>query len=214
MAILAAHIIKTYPEYYKYFGEREFVWNKVRQLNRNPLLTMDIGADGLKTGNIEESGFGLVGSAIQGGQRIIVVVNGLKTANDRKEEARKLIQWGLRSFEAKVLFNPGDVIGSAKVYGGTSFEVPLVAAGPVKVLLPRGSGERVVARIVYQGPLVAPVEEGKEVARLKISRGSIQALDIPLLAQASVESGPLWHRALDAGLELGYGVIRRTFSKN
>ena len=214
MAILAAHIIQTYPDYYKFFGEREFNWNKVRQQNRNPLLTMDIGADGLKTGNIEESGFGLVGSAIQGGQRVIVVVNGLKTANDRKDEARKLIQWGLRSFEAKILFNAGDVVGSAKVYGGASFETPLIANGPVKVLIPRGSTERLTAKIVYQGPLVAPVEEGKEVARLKITRGTVQALDIPLKTQTAVETGPLWHRALDAALELGYGLIRKSFTKS
>ena len=213
MAILAAHIIQTYPDYYKYFGEREFTWNKVRQQNRNPLLTMDIGADGLKTGNIEESGFGLVGSAIQGGQRVIVVINGLKTANDRKDEARKLIQWGLRSFDTKILFNAGDVIGTAKVYGGASFEAPLVANGPVKLLIPRGSGERLTAKIIYQGPLVAPVEAGKEVARLRITRGAIQALDVPLKTQTAVETGPLWHRALDAALELGYGLIRRTFSK-
>jgi serine-type D-Ala-D-Ala carboxypeptidase (penicillin-binding protein 5/6) len=214
MAMLAAHIIATYPERYKLFSEREFTWNKVKQLNRNPLLTMDIGADGLKTGNIEESGFGLVGSAIQGGQRVIVVINGLKTANDRKDEARKLIQWGLRSFEKKVLFNAGDVIGYAKVYGGASFEAPLVANGPVTVLIPRGSAERLTAKIVYQGPLIAPVEEGKEVAHLKISRGTLQALDIPLKTQAAVESGPLWRRALDAALELGYGVIRKSFSKS
>ena len=106
------------------------------------------------------------------------------------------------------------MIGAAKVYGGASFEVPLVASGPVKVLIPRGSNERLVAKIIYQGPLVAPVEEGKEVARLKISRGAIQALDIPLFTQGAVESGPLWHRALDAALELGYGLIRKSFSKS
>jgi serine-type D-Ala-D-Ala carboxypeptidase (penicillin-binding protein 5/6) len=214
MANLAAHIIETYPEYYKIFGEREFTWNKVKQQNRNPLLLLDIGADGLKTGNIDESGFALVASALQGGQRVIVVINGLKTANDRKEEGRKLIQWALRSFEAKVLFNADDTIGYAKVYGGASFNVPLTAFGPVKVLIPRGSSERLSARIVYQGPLLAPVEAGKQVARLQISRGKLQALDIPLKAQANVGIGPLWRRALDAALELGYDLIRKSFSKS
>ena len=101
MAKLAAYIITEYPDYYHYFGESEFTWNKIRQLNRNPLLTMDLGADGLKTGNIAESGFGLVGSAVQNGQRLIVVVNGLKTAADRAEESRKLLDWGFRSFDAE-----------------------------------------------------------------------------------------------------------------
>jgi D-alanyl-D-alanine carboxypeptidase len=98
MALLAAQIIREYPEYYKYFGEKEFTWNKIRQLNCNPLLTMDIGADGMKTGDLAESGFGLVGSAVQNGHRRIVVINGLKSASERADEARKLFNWGFRSF--------------------------------------------------------------------------------------------------------------------
>ncbi len=104
MATLARFVIRTYPDFYRYFGEREFTWNKVRQLNRNPLLTMNIGADGLKTGDIAESGFGLVGSAVQNGERLIVVVNGLKTARDRANESFKLLTWGFRAFEARELF--------------------------------------------------------------------------------------------------------------
>jgi D-alanyl-D-alanine carboxypeptidase len=98
MALLAAHIIREYPEYYKYFGEKEFTWNKIHQLNHNPLLTMDIGADGMKTSDLAESGFGLVGSAVQNGHRLIVVINGLKSASERADEARKLFNWGFRSF--------------------------------------------------------------------------------------------------------------------
>ena len=213
MALLTAHVIRAYPELYRYFGEKEFTWNKVRQLNRNPLLAMDIGADGLKTGNIDESGFGLVGSAKQGEQRIIVVVNGSKTAKERGDEARKLILWGLRSFEAKTLFAAGEPIGTAKVYGGDSGSVGLVAAGPVKVLFPRGTNERIQARITYQGPLPAPVEAGVEVARLKVTRGSVQALDLPLRTQARVEVGPLWRRAFDAGFELANALIQKNFPK-
>ncbi len=107
------HIIKTYPEHYRIFGEREFTWNKIRQQNRNPLLTMDIGADGLKTGNIDESGYGLVGSAVQSGQRLIVVVNGLKTGRERANEARKLLEWGFRAFEARRIFEAGEIVGEA-----------------------------------------------------------------------------------------------------
>ena len=131
MAMLAAHIIRDYPDYYHYFGEKDFTWNKIHQLNRNPLLTMDVGADGLMTGDSAESGFGLVGSAVQNGQRLIVVVNGLKTAAERAEEARKLFNWGFRSFDPRVLFQPGDTVGTASVYGGAQSEVPLTcdAAG-------------------------------------------------------------------------------------
>ncbi|MBV9222249.1 MAG: D-alanyl-D-alanine carboxypeptidase [Methylobacteriaceae bacterium] len=96
MALLAAHVIRSYPQFYKYFGEREFTWNNIRQQNRNPLLGMNIGADGLKTGHLAKSGFGLVGSAVQNGQRLILVLNGTKTERERASEASKLIEWGFR----------------------------------------------------------------------------------------------------------------------
>ncbi len=213
MALLAAHIIREYPEYYKYFGEKEFTWNKIRQLNRNPLLTMDIGADGLKTGDIAESGFGLVGSAIQNGQRLIVVINGLKTAGERAEEARKLFNWGFRSFEPRVLFQPGDTVGTAAVYGGAQGEVPLTCEQTAKIFSPRGGGERLSAKIVYTGPLVAPVSEGAEVGRLKVWRGTELALDLPLKTLAAVPVGGLTRRAFDAGLELAQGWLRGTLAK-
>lgn len=214
MALLAAHIIADYPELYRYFSEKEFTWNKVRQLNRNPLLSMDLGADGLKTGDVAESGFGLVGSAVQNGQRLIIVVNGLKTAADRAEESRKLLDWGFRSFDARTLFQPDEIVGQAKVYGGAQGEVALVAEKPVKVFAARGSGEKLSAKIVYQGPLVAPVAQGVEVGRLKIWRGQSQVLDVPLKTGEAVAVGTLSQRALDAGLELAGGLLRKTFAKN
>ena len=213
MAMLADHVIRTYPELYKYFGEKEFTWNKIKQQNRNPLLFMDIGADGLKTGNVEDSGFGLIGSAVQNGQRLIVVVNGLKSAKDRAEESRKILQWGFRAFEPKILFGAGEIIGSARLYGGAQAEVDLLAEGAVKVLLPRGSGERLSARIVYTGPIAAPVAQGANIARLQVLRGTVQALDMPLKAAVSVGIGPLPRRAYDAALELATGLFRRNFGK-
>ena len=214
LARLAAHIIADYPDFYRYFGEREFTWNKVRQLNRNPLLTMDVGADGLKTGELPDSGYGLVGSAVQNGQRLIVVVNGLKTGADRAEEARKLLSWGFRSFDARTLFEAGDIVGQAEVYGGAQGEVALVTEKPVKVFATRGSGERLSAKIIYEGPLAAPVAEGVEVGRLRIWRGQTQVLDAPLKTGGSVATGTLTQRALDAGLELAGGLLRRAFAKN
>lgn len=209
LATLSAHIIATYPQYYGIFGEKQFTWNKVTQQNRNPLLTMDVGADGLKTGNIDESGFGLIGSATQGGQRLIVVVNGARTAKDRAEEARKLLQWAFRSFEGKLLFEAGETIAQAPVYGGEAASVALVAPKPVRVLAPRGSNERLTAEVVYQTPLRPPVAKGQVVARLKVRRGAVQALDLPLQAAADVAEGPLSRRALDAGWELGRQLLRK-----
>ncbi len=213
LARLAAHLIQTYPQRYPVFGEKEFTWNKIRQLNRNPLLTMDIGADGLKTGNIDESGFGLVGSATQGGQRLILAVNGFKTAKDRAEESRKLLQWGFRAFEGKLLFEAGETIGAAKVFGGDPGSVPLVSPRPVRVLAPRGSSERLTASVVYDGPLIPPLDKGRKVARLKVWRGKTLALDLPLETGAAVGVGSLPSRAFDAAMELVGGWLRGLFRK-
>lgn len=209
MALLAAHIIRTYPDFYKYFGEKEFTWNKIKQSNRNPLLTMDIGADGLKTGNIDESGYGLIGSAVQNGQRLILALYGCRTAKERADEARKIFLWGFRSFDSKTIFRAGETVGSAKVYGGTSRDVPLVADGDVSILFPRNSAEKFSGRIVYTGPLVAPVEAGKTVARLKIFRGNEQVLDLPLKTAEAVGQGSLPQRAMDAGMEYATGMFRK-----
>jgi D-alanyl-D-alanine carboxypeptidase (penicillin-binding protein 5/6) len=209
MVTLANHVILTYPDLYKYFGEKEFTWNKIKQSNRNPLLTMDFGADGLKTGNIDESGYGLVGSAVQNGQRLILALYGSPTAKERAEEARKIFLWGFRSFDSKTIFQAGETIGSAKVYGGSSSNVPLIADEEVKILVPRTATEKLTGRIVYTGPLIAPVEAGREVARLKIFRGTEQILDLPLKTAAAVEQGALPRRAMDAGIEYATVLIRK-----
>lgn len=214
LASLSDHIIKTYPELYKIFGQREFTWNKIRQQNRNPLLAMDIGADGLKTGNIDESGYGLVGSAVQNGQRLIVVVNGLKTARDRAQEARKLLEWGFRSFEPRQVFAESEIVGEASVYGGAKGRVGLRAKGPVSLLLPRGSSDRLSARIIYRGPLTVPVREGAEVARLLVMRGEVKTLDIPLYAAETIEAGSLQSRALDALMEAATGWVRKALRRS
>ena len=208
MARLAIHVIRTFPTYYKYFGERDFTWNRVHQMNRNPLLAMNIGADGVKTGDIAQSGFGMVGSAVQNGERLILVVNGLRTARDRANEALKLMSWGFRSFEAKALFSAGEVVGTARVFGGTSRDVDLVAAGPVKVFVPRGAAEPLSGKIVYDGPLPAPVDKDSPAGHLKLFRGSIEILDVPLRTAQQVPLGSIPTRALDAGMELVAGFFR------
>lgn len=213
MARLAIHVINTYPAFYKYFGERDFTWNKVHQLNRNPLLTLNIGADGLKTGDIAESGYCLVGSAVQNGERLVIAINGMRTARDRANEAQKLLSWGFRSFDQKVVFAPGEVVGTATVFGGTVGSVPLVADGAVKLLVPRGAAEPLTGKIVYDGPLPAPVEASAVVAHLKLFRGSAEILDVPLRTAQSVPVGSLARRAVDAGWELGATVIRNAVFK-
>jgi D-alanyl-D-alanine carboxypeptidase (penicillin-binding protein 5/6) len=208
LAKLAQHIIKTYPEAYKIYAEREFTWNKVRQQNRNPLLAMGIGADGLKTGYTKEAGYGLVGSAVNNNLRLIMVVNGFKTMKERAEESRKLLEWGFRAFESRALFAQGETVGEAKLYGGAKGRVPLVSPGPIKLLVPRSMSEKLSAKVVYSGPVVAPVQKGQPIGTLKVSRGDNVVLEVPLQAGEDVGSGTLHQRAFDAAGELVINVFR------
>jgi D-alanyl-D-alanine carboxypeptidase (penicillin-binding protein 5/6) len=214
IARLSEHLIRTYPEFYAYFGMKDFTWSKIRQTNRNPLLGMDIGADGLKTGETDESGFALAGSAVQDGRRLIVAVSGLKTARDRASEARKLLEWGFRSFESRTLFEANTPIGEVKVFGGASFSVPVVSAKPVRALVPRGSAETISARIVYRGPLTAPVKAGTVVGTLLVSRGKMHAVSVPVQTMEDVPVGPLHDRALQAIWEWAGDYIRSKLPKS
>ena len=213
MALLAAHVIRDYPEDYHFFGEKEFTWNRIRQLNRNPLLTMNLGVDGLKAADAGDGGFGLVASAVEDGARLIVVTYGLRTATDRVEEARKLIGWGLHAFDRRTVFEAGQTVGAASVYGGQSGEVPLVSERPIVLFVPRGENGKLVARIVYTGPLAAPVEQGRDAGRLKIWRDDMLVVDAPLKTGASVALGGLARRAFDASLELAGGALREALAR-
>ncbi|MBI3704595.1 MAG: D-alanyl-D-alanine carboxypeptidase [Rhizobiales bacterium] len=208
LSILARHIIRNYPESYKIYGEREFTWNKIRQQNRNPLLGTLEGADGLKTGFTKDAGYGLVGSATQHGLRLVAVVNGLKTAKERADEGKKLLEWGFRNFEPRALFAEGQIIGAAKVYGGASGRVQLVAGNEVKVMLPKSGAERLIARIVYKGPVPAPIAAGQPIGMLKVWRSDNVILEMPLKAAESVGKGNLTQRAFDAVTEMMVALFR------
>ena len=210
---LAAHIIRTYPQFYTIFAEPDFLWSKIRQSNRNPLLGMSLGADGFMTGYLKEGGFNIVGSAVNGGQRLIVVVMGAKTDKERSEDVRKLLEWGFRSFESRLLFEKDQQVGEAVLYGGTRGGAPLVGNGAIRVLVPRNGDDRITAKIQYEGPIPAPVEKGKEIARLRVFRGDQLALDVPLLAAETVPQGPLWRRAMDGAYELVVGLFRQGYAK-
>jgi D-alanyl-D-alanine carboxypeptidase (penicillin-binding protein 5/6) len=196
LARLAMHIISDFPEYYSIYSQTEFTWNKIRQHNRNPLLDMGIGADGLKTGYTAESGYGLVGSAVRDGQRLVLVINGTKSEKERAEEARKLMDWGFSAFERVHYFAPDQVIGDARVFGGDSGSVGLIAGKPVDVLLPRGAPPDVKGRIVYKGPVHAPIAMGQQIGTLQITTADDQPLrEAPLYAAHDVAVGNLQQRA-------------------
>ncbi len=162
----------------------------------------------MKTGFTKEAGYGLVGSAVQNGLRLIVVVNGLKDAKERADEAKKLLEWGFRSFEQRNLFAEGQIIGSAKIYGGASGYVPLQAAGLVKMMVPKSGGEKLIARIAYQGPVPAPVTQGQPIGLLKVWRDDRLVLQMPLKAAASVGKGNMSQRAFDAVTEMVIALFR------
>ncbi len=208
IARLSDHIIRSFPEQYAIYAEREFIWGGIRQQNRNPLLGTYTGADGLKTGYIEEAGFNLAGSAVQNGQRLIVVVMGARSLQERSNEARKLLDWGFRSFELRDLFQENETVGDVSVYGGAQGSVPVTAGKLVRLLLPRGQSDRVTAQIVYRGPVRAPVRQGTEVGKLRIMRGSQLALEVPVFAAADVAAGTLTQRAMQGAWELSTGWIR------
>ncbi|MHB8271710.1 D-alanyl-D-alanine carboxypeptidase family protein [Bradyrhizobium sp.] len=208
LAKLARHIIQTYPDFYKLFNEREFTWNKIRQQNRNALLNSLEGADGLKTGFTKEGGYGMVGSAVQNGMRLIVVVNGLDDPDDRVTEAKKLLEWGFRNFEARTLFAAQQPVGYARVFGGDSRSVKLASQEPIKVMVQKNGSDKLIARIVYNGPVPAPIEPGQRVGFVKVWRGANVAVEAPVYAAESVATGSTVRRAIDGASELVIGMFR------
>jgi D-alanyl-D-alanine carboxypeptidase (penicillin-binding protein 5/6) len=208
LAKLARYIIQTYPEFYKLFGEKEFTWNKIRQQNRNPLLNSLPGADGLKTGFTSEGGYGMVGSAVQNGIRLIVVVNGLEDPDDRATEAKKMLEWGFRNFEARTLFAAQQPIGYAKVFGGDSRSVRLSSPEPIKVMVQKNGNDKLIARVVYSGPVRAPIEFGQRVGVVRVWRGGNVAMEAPVYAADAVGKGSTMRRAIDGASELVIGMFR------
>lgn len=199
---LSRHIYREYPDYYPLYAQPDFQWNKIFQRNKNPLLSLNMGVDGLGAGFAEGSGYALAASIERDGTRLFLALGGLATDKERTEEAKRILDWALSSFQTKMLFKPGEVIGQASVYGGTVGRVDLVAREPVEVYVPKSDAERLSGRIVYQWPLRAPVAEGSQIATLKISSGDKVIQDVPLVAAGAVEVGGLRAQASDALMEL------------
>jgi D-alanyl-D-alanine carboxypeptidase (penicillin-binding protein 5/6) len=208
LAKLARYVIQTYPEFYKLFGEKEFTWNKIRQQNRNPLLNSLEGADGLKTGYTKEGGYGMVGSAVQNGLRLIVVINGLEDPDDRASEAKKMLEWGFRNFEVRTLFAAQQPVGYAKVFGGESRSVKLSSPEPIKVMVQKNGTDKLIARVVYNGPVRAPIESGQQVGVVRVWRGTNMAMEAPVYAAEAVGRGSTMRRAIDGVSELVIGMFR------
>ncbi|MEL6751303.1 MAG: D-alanyl-D-alanine carboxypeptidase family protein [Pseudomonadota bacterium] len=208
LAELARHIIKTYPEYYEIYAEPSFEWNRITQRNRNPVLGKVDGADGLKTGFTEQSGYGVTASAKQGDKRIIVVLNGMESSRERAAEAVKILRWAFRAFRSIDLFDEGEIVGEATLFGGARSGVPLKADGPLRIFVPVGFRDRLKADIVFEGPIEAPVEAGARVAKLQVTVDGKVSQETMLYAAEDVPQGSIPQRAVDALQELLAGALR------
>jgi len=205
LARLARHIIRDYPEYYHYFGEKDFTWSNIHQPNRNPLLFNTPGADGLKTGHLESSGYGLVGSAIRNGQRLIVVLNGLDSEKARAEEGSRILDSGFREFRRYELFKPGATVAEAEVFGGSEHTAPLTVKKPVDLTLQVDSRPGLKVTAHYIGPLRAPIPEGAEVGTLIITAPDFPGLTVPLYTAHEVEQAGIAGRIVLGAKTLLFG---------
>ena len=206
LSVLARHIITRFPDYYAYYSLPEFTWNDITQQNRNPLLKDYPGADGMKTGYTKEAGYGLVGSAERDGRRLIMVIAGTKSINERRQEAQALLDWGFRQFRSVDVYAKGDRVGQARVWGGTQRSVPLLAAQSVRVALTAQEQELAEVKLAYNGPLMAPVEAGKEVGKVRFIVDGITVADVPVVTASPVEAEPsMWSRALDSVFIMIFG---------
>jgi D-alanyl-D-alanine carboxypeptidase (penicillin-binding protein 5/6) len=187
IAILSRHLIHDFPEYYQIYSQKEFTYNKIKQGNRNPLLYDKTGADGLKTGHTEAAGYGLAASVKRGDRRLILVVNGLNSMQQRADEPRKLIEWGFREFENYRPFRAGETVAEADVWLGSQKTVPLVVDQDVTLTLPRRARDNAKITLSYNGPLAAPVARGTTVGKITITSPDAQPVEVPVKAGASVE---------------------------
>ena len=203
LAVTAQRIIEEFPEYYPYFAEKSFRYNKIKQGNRNPLLYGDTGADGLKTGHTRAAGYGLVASAIRNDRRVVMVLTGMPSARTRSFESRRLLNWAFQSFRNYTLFERGAVVDRADVWLGQEDVVPLVTERDIKVSLPRASRPGLKVKIVYEGPVPAPIEKGTEIAKLVIAAPDFDTLEVPLVAGADVARVGVFGRL---GAAIGYMV--------
>ncbi|WP_295316878.1 D-alanyl-D-alanine carboxypeptidase family protein [Roseobacter sp.] len=205
LALLAHRLIVDFPEYYPLFAETEFAFdNRVpsNRLNRNPLLTMGIGADGLKTGHTEAAGYGLTGSAKQGDRRIIFVLSGMDSIADRASEAQAVVNWAFRQFAMRPLATEGQEFARADVWMGAEPTVGLVAPEDVSVLMPALAERSFEGEVIFSGPVEAPIAKGDQLAELVFTLDGLPETRLPLVADRDVPSGGFVSRMTTAAMVL------------
>ncbi len=207
LSILARYIVTNHPDYFKIYSQPEFTWNKITQQNRNPLLKDYPGADGMKTGYTKEAGYGLVGTATRDGRRLIMVVAGLNSINDRKTEAQKLLDWGFNQLKTVELYEAGETVSKARVWGGTERWVNLVTASAFKVALSPQEQAKAEVKMSYTGPLIAPVKLGQQVGTVRILVDGKIVSEVPLTSATEIPAvESMWKKALDSALIMVFGT--------
>ncbi len=186
LATLAFALIRDFPEYYKYYSEKEFVYNNIRQGNRNPLLYKNIGADGIKTGHTETAGYGLMASGVRGGRRVVMVLNGMASMDERAQESTRLMEWALASFSNVTVFQPNTKVADAAVLMGVEKSVPLIVERDLKITMPRMAENAMKATAVYKGPLEAPVKKGQEVGVVRVTIPNMNPIELPIVAAKDI----------------------------
>jgi len=186
LATLAMRTIADFPEYYHYFSEKDFQFNNIEQANRNPLLFLNIGADGLKTGHTDESGYSLTASVVRGDRRVILVVGGLPSMKDRASESERLVEWAFREFNDYKLFRAGDKVDDAEVWLGSEPKVAMTVASDLVVTLPRRSRRDMKVSVDYDGPIPAPIKQGQQIGKVVVTAPDIEPIERPLFAAADV----------------------------
>jgi D-alanyl-D-alanine carboxypeptidase (penicillin-binding protein 5/6) len=207
IAMLGVHLIRDFPEYYHYDSEKEFTYNGIKQGNRNPLLYKDIGVDGMKTGHTEEAGYGVAISSLRNGRRIVEALVGMKSMNQRSQEAEKLLSWAYREWNDYKLVKAGDTIDDAPapVFLGTTATVPVTVQSDLLVSLPRNARSSMKVTAVYDQSAPAPVAQGQQVGILQVTANDMNPVQVPLVAAKPVDKVSGFSRAALAAGYLLFG---------
>jgi len=186
LVTLAERTIHDFPEYFHYFSEKDFNFNNIDQGNRNPLLYKVAGADGLKTGHTEESGYSLIGSVLRGDRRVILVLSGLASMKDRANEGERVAEWAFREFNNYKLFSAGDKVDDADVWLGNESKVGMTVANDLVVTLPRSARREMKVTVSYDKPIPAPVTQGNAIGKLVVTAPGVTPIERPLYAASTV----------------------------
>ncbi|MFP4386906.1 MAG: D-alanyl-D-alanine carboxypeptidase family protein [Alphaproteobacteria bacterium] len=207
LATMARAIIRNFPDYYHYYSQKDFTYNDIHQRNRNPLLRLNIGVDGLKTGHTAAGGYGLIASGkAKDGRRVIMVINGIDSTAQRKEEGARLMRWAMNAFKSETLFEDNPVLGQANVYFGQEGAVDLVAQKPVKYVVKKAKARDVKVDILYKEPLKAPLKKGQDVGRITVHVPGTEKIEIPLVTAHSVQEAGIFVRAISKARLLSTGA--------